>query len=138
MKKVGWLILAVIFGIFLRGISFSSPEEDLFIKGTQGNIVYLNGGIGKEERDLLNEAGIAYSLKLIFSNKEGQYISDVLLKVLNQKEQVIFSLNSKGPWLLIDLPPGIYTLEANYKEVQKIKTDINVKKGSQKTVEIQW
>lgn len=70
--------------------------------------------------------GRDYSLKLIFSNKRGEYLSDVIVKILDWNEKTILTTVSNGPWLFIDLPTGVYDLEASLKGDRKKLFDIPV------------
>lgn len=114
-----------------------SAEEDLFEKGREGDISFLSSGVGKQEREILKEIGKEYLLKLIFSNKKGKYLSNVIVKVFDQKDKTILTTVSNGPWLFIDLTSGIYHLEASFKEEGKKVSKVSIEKGTQKVVSIQ-
>lgn len=100
-----------------------SAEEDLFEIGREGDISFLSSGVGKQEREILKEIGKEYLLKLIFSNKKDKYLSNVIVKVFDQKDKTILTTVSNGPWLFIDLTSGIYHLEARLvlrKELKRL------------------
>jgi len=59
-----------------------SAEENV-----EMGIAFMSGGVSQKGREILNDRGEGYSLKLIFSNEKGEYLSNV-------------------PWLFIDLPNG--------------------------------
>jgi hypothetical protein len=84
--------------------------------------------------------GRDYSLKLIFSNKKGEYLSDVIVKILDWNGKTILTTVSNGPWLFIDLPTGVYDLEASLKGDRKKLFDIPVERGfqNQNVLSIQW
>lgn len=137
MKKWGWLFIPVfMLWMVIFMLLICSAEENLFEKGRKGDISFLSGGVGKQEREIIKEIGKAYPLKLIFSNKKGEYLSDVSLKVFDQKGKTILTTVSNGPWLFIDLPSGIYNLEASFKEERKKVSEVNIEKGTQKVVSI--
>jgi len=139
MDRWRWsLIPIVIFLVSLFAISIYSAEEDFFKKGREGSITFLSGGIGQQERETLKEMGKEYTLKLIFSNKNGEYLSDVAVKVWDQNNKTILTAVSDGPWLFINLPSGTYHLDANFKGNEKKISKINIEKETQKTVSIQW
>jgi hypothetical protein len=75
----------------------------------------MSGGVSQTEREILKDRGKGYSLKLIFSSKGGKYLSNVIVKVFDQKDQSILLTVSNGPWLFIDLPTGIFTIEASFR-----------------------
>jgi hypothetical protein len=132
------LILTAIFGIVFSACFICSAQEDFLKKGREGDIAFLSGGVGQSEREILKEMGKDYPLKLIFSKKSGEYLSDVGVKILGQKDQSIFTTVSNGPWLFINLPPGTYCLEANFKGEQKRISQVKIEKGSQKVLFLQW
>jgi len=77
---------------------------------------------------------------LIFSNKKGEYLSDVIVKILDWHGKTMLTAVSNGPWLFIDLPTGVYDLEASLKGDRKKLFDIPVERGfqNQKVLLIQW
>ena len=52
--------------------------------------------MGQQERDTLKEMGKEYTLKLMFSNKKGDYLSDVAVKVWDQNDKTILTTVSMG------------------------------------------
>jgi hypothetical protein len=60
-----------------------STEEDLFQKNREMGIAFMSGGVSQTERKILNERGKEYTLKLIFSSKKGDYLSNVIVKVFD-------------------------------------------------------
>jgi hypothetical protein len=139
MKKWGLLSIPV---FMLWMVIFILPpcsgEEDLFEKGRAGDISFLSGGVGKQEREILKEIGGKYPLKLIFSNKKGEYLSDVIVKVLDQNDKTILTTVSNGPWVFINLPSGTYHLMASFKGNEKKISKVHIKKGTQEVISIQW
>lgn len=138
MTRWRWLMLPVIIlGIVLFALSVYS-EEDFLKKGSEGRIAFLSGGVGQPEREILKERGKAYPLKLIFSNKKGEYLSDVVVKVFDRHGKVVLTTTSNGPWIFIDLPSGIYHLEASFKAEKKRIPELHIEQGTQKVFSIQW
>jgi hypothetical protein len=133
----GLMILVVIFGIPLYALSVYS-EEDFLKKGSEGRIAFLNGRVGQPERDILKERGKVYPLRLIFSNKKGEYLSNVMLELFDGKGKKIFTTASNGPWLFIELPSGIYYLETNFKGEKRTIPKFRIEKNIQKVLSIQW
>lgn len=137
----GWKLLLIPIVGFLVAIfilSISSGEEEFFKRGRDRGIPFLSGGVGQREREILKEMGKDYSLKVIFSNKMGEYLADVVVKILDQDENTILITVSNGPWLFVDLPAGIYNLEASFGGDRKRISQIRVEEGSQKVISTQW
>jgi hypothetical protein len=84
-------------------------------KTTQG-FPYLSGGVGSDEREVMEERGKAYNVKLVFAEKTGAYLSNVKLVIEDAKREEMVSLNANGPWFYIQLPPGSYSVKATFGE----------------------
>jgi hypothetical protein len=82
--------------------------------------------------------GKDYSLKVIFSNKKGEYLSDIVVKILDQYGNTILTTVSNGPWLFVNLPSGTYNLEASVGGDRRRISRINIEGGSQKVISVQW
>ena len=78
-----------------------------------GNIVYVSGGIGDEERDEIRSRERNFNLKLLFAERDGSYLGDVDVVLLNTKGNTVFEAKSVGPFLLIQLPGGSYVIQAS-------------------------
>ena len=98
----------------------------------------MSGGVSQTEREILKDRGKGYTLKLIFSSKRGEYLSNVIVKVLDQKNQTILLTVSNGPWLFIDLPTGTYKIEASFRADRKRLSLIKIEQGKQKVFHLQW
>jgi len=139
MKRWRWsMIPAIIVGMVVFAMSIYSAEENFLKKGSEGGIAFLSGGIGQHEREILKKMGKDYSLKLIFSNRKSEYLSDVMVTVFNHKDEKILFTVSFGPWLFIDLPSGMFNLEASFQGGRKKVSQIRLEKGTQKVHAIQW
>lgn len=136
----GLMIPIVIVGMVLFVLSILFAEEDFLKTRREGSIAFLSGGVGEREREILKEMGKDYPLKLIFSNKKGEYLSDVIVKILDWNGKTILTTASNGPWLFIDLPTGVYDLEVSLKGDRKKLFNIPVERGFQnhKVLSIQW
>jgi hypothetical protein len=93
---------------------------------TEGKTVqgfpYLYGGVGSEEREMVENRGAAYNVKLSFAAKGGAFLSDVKLVIADKKSGELITLVTDGPLFFIQLPPGIYTVSATFRnETKEIK-----------------
>ncbi len=139
MKRWRWIFVPM--GIFLTvvfALSIYSSEEDFLKKGSESGIAFLSGGIGLTEREILKEMGKEYSLKLMFSNKKGEYLSDVIVKIFDQRGKAILTTGSNGPWLFVDLPTGTYKIEASFRADRKRISQIKIERGKQKVFHLRW
>jgi hypothetical protein len=98
----------------------------------QGPIRYVQGGVGEEERQMLQALKKDFGLELIFAAKGGgNFLADVDLTIRDAKGQEVLRTTVDAPIFMAQLPPGRYTVEAQY-DGQVQKRSIAVKsKGTQ-------
>ncbi|MBW2554460.1 MAG: hypothetical protein JRE20_10080, partial [Deltaproteobacteria bacterium] len=88
---------------------------------------------------LMNKYSGDYNLKLVFTAlPSNKYLSNVVVNILNKKEQRIIKVISEGPIFFASLMPGIYTVKAIYQGKEKLFKHVEVKKGDQKKINISW
>ena len=80
---------------------------------TAAGLRYVSGGVSDSEQASLHAQRKRFSLWVITAaKKSGAYLSDVRVKVTDSQQHVVFDAPLDGPWLLIDLPLGRYSMEA--------------------------
>lgn len=86
---------------------------------------WLSGGIGVDEMQRFNARAAEYNLKLVFTLKEGNYVSDVAVIVKDKAGSIVLAFTAPGPLALAKLPRGPYTVEATYEgRTQVRKVDV--------------
>lgn len=82
---------------------------------------YLTGGVGLEESEAMRQHAPAFSLQLITAARSGAYLAETRVRIVDQGGGVVLDTVLPGPWLLVDLPTGRYTLAAtsNGKTVER-------------------
>jgi hypothetical protein len=81
-----------------------------------GSVPYLSGGVGLDEREVLNQTGNDYNLKLSFALTSGNYLGDVAVQIRDSAGRVALEAVSEGPWFFSKLPPGRYTVVVKCNE----------------------
>lgn len=89
---------------------------------TQGNVTYLSGGAGSEEVDYLKSQMKDYSLALMFSRTGGDYAANVAVAIKDGRGNTVFEAPSTGPYLLVKLPSGKYSVTATYQNDAKTRS----------------
>ena len=75
---------------------------------------YMNGGAGVYEAEYLKSRGAEFPLQLMFSGRGGEYgVADKV--TIRSDDRELISVPDAGPFLLLKLPPGRYTVEASFK-----------------------
>lgn len=90
-----------------------------------GNIRFMSGGIGEEEREQFKSAEADFPVKLSFANRNGAFLSNVDVSITDRTGQTVLGLRTQGPILLVDLKPGDYVVEAR-DNGEVISRDITV------------
>ena len=49
---------------------------------------------------------------MVFARPGGEYLADVRVRITRPDGTLVYEHPSAGPWLLIDLPPGRYRVQA--------------------------
>ncbi len=103
---------------------------------TKTGIRFVSGGAGESERTALAKEKNNFSFWLTTAAKgSGVYLAAVRVRILNAStQQPVLEHTMDGPWLLANLPPGDYAVEASYTEVagqpaQTLKQSANIKQG---------
>ena len=89
---------------------------------TQNAVTYLNGGAGDEEIGYIKQSMKDYDLALSFSRSGGEYVASVAVIVKDAHGATVIDLPSVGPYLLVKLPAGKYSVVANYHGDSKTRT----------------
>lgn len=112
MKNLFSIIFALLSCLLSNQVMAQSMPTTLLEKH-YGNVVYVSGGIGDEERDEIRSRERNFNLKLLFSERDGAYLGDVDVVLLNNKGDTVFNAESVGPFLLMQLPGGSYVIKVS-------------------------
>jgi hypothetical protein len=103
------------------------------VKMYQG-IPYVSGGVGDEERDLLQAQGREYNVKLTFAAKEGNYLSDIPITITDSQGRKVLDAVAEGPLFYTKLPPGTYNVIAQADgQMHQRKIQVNQQQLAQLT-----
>lgn len=93
--------MKTLFLLFVTLLSFVSLAESQ-------EFVLWSGGISEEERATAPDEGI----KLVFFIRSGNFLADIKVSVKDQSGQELVNTVSTGPWLILALPDGNYSVVA--------------------------
>ena len=116
----------------------STENPPQIIRGTtdQG-LAYMTGGVGTDEREVMQSWGGEYNVKLAFAEISGAYLSDVELLIVKDGWEMVRA-TTNGPWFYVKLPPGGYTVKATYEDEQKQIKNLQVAEGHRVTRLVHW
>ena len=91
----------------------------------QGDVSFVSGGVGRDESTALRQARRQWPLSLQFTGPGASYVADVQVKIAKAGTTVL-DTTSHGPYMLVRLPQGRYTVNATYSGVTRRQT-VNVR-----------
>ncbi|BFU94805.1 MAG: conserved protein of unknown function [Nitrospira sp.] len=103
-----------------------------------GRVRYFSAGVGFEER---SASYPPFSLKLVFTAGGNPFLSGVAVTITparGGKPIAIPREQVEGPWLFVDLAPGLYDVTASYgNDLQRLKS-VKVESGKQRVIHLRW
>lgn len=95
---------------------YAEPGDAMLPMATEaGPVTVISGGVDLDEAERMKQAAGRYPLRVVFSVPGGNYAVPQEFTLM-QGTQAMVKIPSAGPWLLIDLPPGAYTLQARVED----------------------
>ena len=101
---------------------------------TDDGISYVSTGVGKESRENLPP----FSLKLVFSTRTSRYLANIETEIVRAGGGKPTRIRSTGPWLLVDLPPGKYTVKATTSKGREVVKSFEIVKGRITKLNLVW
>ncbi|AXE93463.1 carboxypeptidase regulatory-like domain-containing protein [Paraburkholderia sp. DD10] len=98
----------------------------------QGDVSFVSGGVGLDESKALQAAQSQWPLSLRFTGPTAEFLADVHVRVVDAHNGEVLNATSRGPYMLIKLRPGRYTVHAQYKDRDQSKAVTVPAKGSAK------
>lgn len=134
MKKRLGLLFAVII-LIVPGWA-PAADVDLPVPIQQYNTIrYYSLGVSVEERQHIPQL---YPLKLVFSTDRGHMLCGADVTVSASGKTVFRGRAENGPWLIIDLPPGVYDIEAVQDGKARSAKGVLIAAGKKRTVALKW
>jgi len=78
---------------------------------SNGTMKYVTGGIGEEELLQLKNMENDFNVRMLIARKDGGFIGDVTVRVVDTKDTVLFTVPEAGPYFYVNLPAGKYIFE---------------------------
>lgn len=104
----------------------------------QGDVSYTSGGVGLDESHALLREQANWPLSLRFTGPTADYLSNVHVRIVGGKGGgEVLSAEAMGPYMLVKLPPGSYTVYAKYKDEEKKQT-VNVSGPGKAKAAFHW
>jgi hypothetical protein len=80
----------------------------------QGAVSFVSGGVGQDESTAFERNEARWPLALRFTGAGGEFLADVHVSVSDAKGSEVLKTDARGPFMLVKLAPGRYTVRATY------------------------
>jgi hypothetical protein len=101
-----------------------------------GNITYVTGGVGDEERAALDAVKNNYNLAIESAGKSGAFVGYTHVMISDTNGQQVLDANA-GPLFYAQLPPGKYVVEGD-SEGQTATKSITVAENKPAKILFTW
>ncbi len=129
-RNRSWLAIAALVAAPLAAHAMAMPLPQ---QQTTDRLTYLNGGVSKDEAAMFKRIAPNYPLRVVMAERNGWYSVADHVTVMHDG-QPMGTIDDAGPWLLIKVPPGHYTLVASFGGMTERR---NVNVGAAGTT-LQW
>lgn len=85
----------------------------------QGGVEYVSGGVGLDESKALQAARSQWPLSLRFTDRNAEFVADVHVQVVDAHGASVLDATSRGPYMLVRVRPGRYTVHVSHDGVNK-------------------
>jgi hypothetical protein len=135
MMKMTWIAILGALVVGLPGCA-AAAGVDLPVPIQQyQQIRYYSGGVSVDERRQLPQL---YPLKMIFSTDQGHMLCDVAVSISGDGKPVFRGSAENGPWMIVDLPPGLYDIEAVLEGKARSAKGVRIVAGKKQTISFKW
>jgi hypothetical protein len=98
-------------------------------------IRFYSGGVGIEERRQLPQL---YPLRVVFRTDRGNLLCNAEVTITVKGATVFRGRAQNGPWLIVDLAPGAYDIQAVQDGKVHTAKGVRLAAGKKRTVVLTW
>jgi hypothetical protein len=113
-------------------------ESGMISSKTEQGYAFMSGGVGIEERNLMQRKAGAYDLDLSFADKQGHYLSDVSVVIDDENGTQLVNSTATGPFFYIELPTGKYDVKASFENQTEEIKNLNISKDHSTKELLHW
>ena len=125
------------FGAALLAATLQAGAATLPAAQTQNGVAYLTGGIGEEEAAAMRAEARHYPVSMLFTaGKDNAFLADVKVTVTSKAGKELLT-TAAGPFLLVNVPSGTYTVTAE-RNSKVLHRTVHVGKTGEKQIVFHW
>ena len=125
------------FLIFLLFAATAWGDIEPMVQCTSDGVPFITGGVGKDERTELKKQFKEYNCRIELANKFGEYLYKAKVSIRNAQNKEILKTDTAGPWILVRLPEGEYSVVITHKGTKKT-LKIAIEKGKKNVTVIRF
>lgn len=99
------------------------------VQTAANGVSYVSGGVGLHDKAQMESMQKDFRLKLMFAAASGPYLANVAVTITDKAGTTVLSTTTEGPFLLVNLPAGSYTVNATYENATSNKKVAVAKSG---------
>jgi len=107
----------------------SEPSVKMPAEQYQGSVRFVTGGVGQDEAKMfekeLSKHPLAIEL-LEHAGKTDEFTAHAMVKIADQHGHTVLEAKADGPFMLVDLPPGRYSIQATLNNTTLKKSGVMV------------
>lgn len=139
MNKMPKLQTALLAGFI--AMLFTAPvlatDDDMPAPMKQGDIAYITGGVGLEEKEAMEKVAKDYNLHISIAAKSGHYTLADSVIIKGKEGETVLNIKGADPLLYVKLPAGDYKLEVtSEKKTQTGK--VTITEGKPTVLHFAW
>jgi len=137
-----WLALLAVLAIFGFSQAQTAYAQDTDGGGLpqelhQGDLTFVTGGVGLDESQALRQAAPHWPLAIRFTGSGSDYLADVHVTITDTHGNAVLQADSRGPYMLVKLHPGRYTVKATYEGHDETRS-VTLKHGVHEKLDFTW
>ena len=105
--------------------AFANSTGSLPAELHEGSVAYVTGGIGRDQSMAFKRAASSYPLEIELLKKtshgNAEYLADDHVVIRNHDGKAILDTKASGPFVLVRVAPGRYTVSASDNGKMKVR-----------------
>ena len=130
------LATATIFSLSSAAFALYSQNEQALQVQEQGDVAYVTGGIGDEERAELSSMQRDFNLQVMNSGRDGAFTDNTRFEIYDRAGNEVLATEA-GPLLYVQLPPGRYSIAAE-NEGKRQQKEVRVSSSATSRLHLLW